>query len=141
MTGTPRPISCVPGNFPAGYHDFMTMVGPGILGGMVRLYPPSRIDAEQSEWRQRIDEFWFWGDGPLLSAVDAQQAVRIADTLGGDELVFHPRKPNRLMLLPHEDEEVILISESGFLPALTRLLERAGIGRRSPTFEPHDLAP
>jgi hypothetical protein len=49
----------------------------------------------------------------------AQGAFVIADTLDGDELVFLPTDPNTLLLLPREDE---VVSETGLLPALTRLM-------------------
>jgi hypothetical protein len=88
--------------------------------------PPERLHAtilrDTKAWRDRITQYWFWGNGSLLSKEAAQRAVRIADTIGGDELVFLPTEPDTLLLLPHEDEEVQLVSTTGLLAALTRLV-------------------
>jgi hypothetical protein len=84
---------------PAGYRTFVTEKGLGILQGLVRVYPPDRIAGELDAWRQRIEQFWFWGDTPLDQAT-ALECIVVADTLDGDELVFHPSDPDALYLLP-----------------------------------------
>ncbi len=115
------------GALPQGYRAFMETVGPGTLDNHVRVYGPDAILARCAEWRQRIAEHWFWGDG-LLSAADAQASWCVADTIGGAELVFHPREADTLLLLPHESEEVQLVAKRGLLTALRRLLGRARRG-------------
>ena len=49
--------------FPSGYREFVTRFGEGLLGSYIRIYPPRRILSGENnlvEWRQRIDEYWFW---------------------------------------------------------------------------------
>jgi hypothetical protein len=46
--------------FPAGYREYVTQLGEGVLGGSyIRIYPPRRILSgpnNVTEWRQRIEE-------------------------------------------------------------------------------------
>src|SRR5689334_17962583 len=91
--------------FPTGYREYITQLGEGILGGsFIRIYPPRRIltgDNNLAEWRQRIEEFWFWEEGQDVLAKDqALQSVIIGDTLNGDELIVHPENPERIYVLP-----------------------------------------
>ncbi|HEY1552546.1 MAG TPA: ankyrin repeat domain-containing protein [Kofleriaceae bacterium] len=109
---------------PAGYVDFVRTHGPGLLGGQVRVYGPRRIARERKEWHARLAKHWFWGNGPLLTQSDATQATIVADTIDGDELVFHPRAPDTLLILPRDTEEVVLASHAGLLPALARVFGR-----------------
>jgi hypothetical protein len=123
--------------FPDGYEEMMQTLGPGTLGTKVRVQGPATILRNAKAWRERVAQYWFWGDGPLLSKGAAQGAYVIADTLEGDELVFLPADPNTLLLLPREDEEVKLVSKAGLLSALTRLMTSES--RRVParlTYEP-----
>src|SRR5688572_1289215 len=93
---------------PKGYREYITRLGEGILGGSwVRIYPRSRIVRELDEWRDRVRQFWFWDAGrKLLPKSRALECVVIGDTMGGDELVFHPSRPNRLFVLPRESEKI-----------------------------------
>lgn len=94
--------------FPPGYRDYVTRLGEGVMGGsLVRVYLPWRIEKELPEWRRRINKYWFWDDGrDVLPKERAVECVIIGDTVNGDELVFHPSRPNRLFVLPHESEQV-----------------------------------
>ena len=99
--------------FPAGYREFITTLGEGVLGGtFVRVYPPWRIEKELDEWRQRINKFWFWDKGrKLLPKERALECVILGDTLNGDELVFHPMRPNQLFVLPRDSENNFLAGD------------------------------
>jgi hypothetical protein len=122
---------------PAGYDEMMRTLGPGTLGTKVRVQGPEAILQNTKAWRERVAQYWFWGDGPLLSKAAAQSAFVIADTLDGDELVFLPSDPKTLLLLPREDEEVRLISKTGLLSALTRLVaSESGRVPAKLTYEP-----
>lgn len=94
--------------FPAGYSEYVTRFGEGCLGGsLVRIYPPWRIEKELGEWRRRINKYWFWDEGEkLLPKERALECVIIGDTTTGDELVFHPSRPNALFVLPRDSEQV-----------------------------------
>jgi hypothetical protein len=95
---------------PAGYRDFITCFGEGILGVYVRVYPPHQIlegDNGVTEWRKRIDEYWFWDEGKdVLTKEKALEFIIVADTMDGDEVVFHPSEPDRLYVLPRYEEGV-----------------------------------
>ena len=102
--------------FPTGYREYVTHLGEGVLGGSyIRIYPPRRILSgpnNVTEWRQRIDEFWFWDDGKdVLTKEMALQSVIIGDTLNGDELVVHPSNPERVLVLPRDSETIYVGGE------------------------------
>jgi hypothetical protein len=94
--------------FPAGYHEYVTQLGEGVLGGsFVRIYPPWRIKNELQEWRRRIGKYWFWdARRKTLPKERAVECVIVGDTTSGDELVFHPGRPEQLFVLPRESEKV-----------------------------------
>ncbi len=55
----------------------------------------------------RIKKYWFWDEGKeRLPKERALECVVLGDTLNGDELIFHPGRPDRLFVLPHESENV-----------------------------------
>lgn len=103
--------------FPSGYREFITRYGRGVLGGPVRIYTPDDMlhgANNVREWRQRIDEYWFWDKTEaLFPKAHALECIVIGDTVGGDELVFHPAQPSRLYVLSHDFDEAYLASESG----------------------------
>ncbi|WP_165244099.1 SMI1/KNR4 family protein [Paludisphaera soli] len=96
--------------FPAGYRNYIARFGEGVLADYLRVYPPHQIlegDNNVHAWRERIDEYWFWDAGKdVLTKERTLQCVIVADTLDGDEIVFHPSEPDRLYVLPHDDEEI-----------------------------------
>jgi hypothetical protein len=93
---------------PRGYREYVIRLGEGILGGtFVRIYPPWRIEKEIDDWRRRISKYWFWDDGSdLLPRDRARECLILGDTLNGDELVFHPGRPNCLFVLPRDSERI-----------------------------------
>jgi hypothetical protein len=92
---------------PDGYQEFVTTLGLGILKDAVRIYMPNRISRELNEFQQRWDEYWFCDKGrDILSKEKAMESIIIADTIIGDELVFHPLQPNKLYILPHNSDQI-----------------------------------
>jgi hypothetical protein len=93
---------------PDSYREYVTKLGEGVLGGsFVRVYPPWRILKEINEWRERIRKYWFWDKvRKLLPKERALESVIVADTLNGDELVFHPSRPDRFFVLPRDSEKI-----------------------------------
>lgn len=72
------------------------------------------IEKELTEWRRRINKYWFWDDvRELLPKERALECVIIGDTVSGDELVFHPSRPNRLFVLPRDSEQFTPAARSG----------------------------
>lgn len=94
-------------SFPAGYAEYVTTLGAGVLSSYIRVYPPQRIGNEYRDFQDRWNEYWFWDDGHrLLTKEQARECIIIADTLDGDELVFHPSEPERLLVLPRHSEMI-----------------------------------
>jgi hypothetical protein len=108
--------------FPSGYAEFVTRYGRGVLGGLVRIYTPdSLINGPNNvrEWRARIDEYWFWdASADLLPKARALECIVVADTVGGDELAFHPSEPNRLLVFPHDFDEIYVAGTTGLEAAV-----------------------
>jgi hypothetical protein len=113
--------------FPAGYREYVTRFGEGVLGGVyIRIYPPRRIGAELARWRQRIDQYWFWDKGrAVLTKEQALQSVIIGDTLDGDELIVHADAPERVYVLPRYYGDIHVAGEG--LPAAIEWLCSAGV--------------
>lgn len=128
---------------PAGYRDFIARFGEGTLGVYVRVYPPYQIlegDNRVTEWRKRIDEYWFWDEGKdVLTKAKALECIIVADTMDGDEVVFHPAEPDRLYVLPR-NEEGVYVTDGGLLPAVDWLLNSGTLTDPidDRTFEPFD---
>lgn len=113
--------------FPTGYREYVTRFGEGVLGGVyIRIYPPRRILRDLLEWRQRIDEYWFWDDGrDVLSREQALQSVIIGDTLDGDELIVHPGNPEHVLVLPRHGDNIYLAGNG--LPEAIEWLCSSGV--------------
>ena len=95
-------------SMPEGYREFITRYGEGFLAEtFIRIYAPWRIQADLHEWRRRIDRYWAWGDDESILPKDrALECVIIGDTMNGDELIFHPGRPQKLFVLPRDAEHV-----------------------------------
>ena len=130
-------------SFPAGYREYVTHLGAGLLNGFVRIYLPARIVAElDTEFRPRWEEYFFW-DAPDASLTKQQvlESVIVGDTSQGDELIFHPGMNGEIFLLPRHSEG---------LPQIGRDLDEAiwwlfgddGVHTRvtQTTFEPSRLS-
>jgi hypothetical protein len=127
--------------FPRNYREYVTTLGDGVLGGsFVRVYPPWRILRDLAEWRDRIRKYWFWDKGrKLLPKERALESVIVGDTVGGDELIFHPGRPERLFVLPRE-KETVFEAGSDLLAAVEWMCGSGKLTRRfaERNFEPID---
>ncbi len=97
--------------FPMGYREYVTILGEGIFAGYyIRIYPPWRIlhgCNNVNEWRKLVDEFWFWDAGRhVLTKSEVLECIILGDTMNGDHIVFHPRNPDDIFVLPLEEEEI-----------------------------------
>lgn len=128
--------------FPTGYREYITRFGEGVLGGtFIRIYPPARILHGSNcvaEWRQRVDEYWFWDTGAnVLPKQKALECVIIGDTLGGDEFIFHPSRPDRIYALPREDEKIFIAGDG-----MEKAIEWAcGSGKLTDRFREREFEP
>lgn len=93
---------------PEGYVAYVTRFGESCDSTFLRVYPPDRVLRERDAWRRRIDTYWFWSaseDGFDQDA--AYESYVLADTLSGDEIVWHPKRPGSFYVLPRDIDEVI----------------------------------
>jgi hypothetical protein len=96
--------------FPPGFRDWMTTLGAGVLCGLVRVYPiPDLLVmlVEQRAW-WRDEDFWYEGHD-VLPQQAVSESLMVADTLNGDEVVFHPSNPAGLYLLPRHEARIYRI--------------------------------
>ncbi len=108
---------------PVGYSEYVRRLGSGALGNWVRVYAPADLATRTAEWRERVQEYWFWDTSAagIEPQVFQQQGVVLADTFDGDELCFLPEDPHALYLLPRDDDEPVPLGP-GLLPALHELV-------------------
>ena len=100
--------------FPAGYREYVTTLGEGRLDEF-RVYAPWRLCSYLEEWRDRIRQYWFWDEGAdVLTDEQVEESIVIADTMNGDEIIFHPSQPNRLYVLPRNEEMIYEIGNDLF---------------------------
>jgi hypothetical protein len=121
--------------FPDGYREYVTRFGEAVDSGFLRVYPPARVVRELSEWRLRIDAYWFWapardGAGRELGQDQAYESIPIADTMNGDELIFHPARPGGLFVLPRHIHEVAFVA-GGFTEAIAWMTEASDLELRT----------
>lgn len=124
--------------FDNDYKDYVLTYGNGILGGTyIRIYLPERITEILTEWRSRIDEYWFWDEGKtVLTKEDALSSVIIGDTFDGDEIILYK---NEYYILPRYSEMIYKLGQS--LEEVVSWLCSAGILTEPFTereFEPFD---
>jgi predicted DNA-binding WGR domain protein len=124
---------------PEGYREYVKTLGEGILGGtFVRVYGPGTIAKEVIPWRKRIKQYWFWDQGSaVLTKQRAVKSVIVGDTLQGDELIFHPEEPDRLLVLPRHKEK-IFVAGSTLLEAVEWL---CGSGKLTRRFKEREFKP
>ncbi|MBV8251934.1 MAG: hypothetical protein JO154_04935 [Chitinophaga sp.] len=92
-------------NVDQDYKDYVTRYGCGILGGTyVRVYLPETIQALQSEWKERITQYWFWEEGAaVLTKEQALASVIMGDTFDGDEIILYNQQ---YYILPRHEEMI-----------------------------------
>jgi hypothetical protein len=96
-------------SFPVGYKEYVTTMGKGnfYCDAVIRVDMPSGILSQDREHQQFLDEYGFWEDSEeLISKEKAVECIRIADTDGGDVIIFHPSNSEKLFILPHDDEMI-----------------------------------
>jgi hypothetical protein len=79
--------------FPPGFRNWMTTLGAGILCDLVRVYPLPDLLGLVVDALARWREYDFWDEGRDVLAREALlESIVVADTLNGDEAIFHPRQ-------------------------------------------------
>lgn len=92
-------------SFPAGYKEYVTILGQGAYCSYIRIDMPSAILSGYREYQQFLDEYWFWEMGEdILSKEKAIESIKIGDTIDGDVILFHPSNSSELFVLPRHDD-------------------------------------
>jgi hypothetical protein len=98
--------------FPDDYRTFITTFGAGYTNFSIRTFTPREIfQSFLQETRDRLSECWFWQEDPkILTQSRAVECVPFFDSGGGDDIIFHPSDRERWFILPHEEENIIIVS-------------------------------
>lgn len=113
--------------FPDGYREYVTALGSGILSDFIRVYPPNAVVKDLSTFRERVNEYFFWdASADLLPKSRILECIWIADTINGDEVIFHPSDSHKLYLLPHDTEEIVELGPT-LNDAIEWLLDQVGL--------------
>ena len=92
--------------FPDGYAEYATELGAGTLSGFLRIWPPRKIEGELAAHRERLSEGFFWDRAGPLTPARARETVLLGNTMDGDDLVFHPDRPDDLFVLPRHGDRI-----------------------------------
>jgi hypothetical protein len=89
---------------PNGYRELVTTLGAGVIGGILRVFPPAALKDAQQFYSEVTQEAWFFNEpDETLTMEYALESIAIADSLDGDQTIFHPGT-ERLHVLPRHDE-------------------------------------
>jgi hypothetical protein len=91
---------------PDGYAEYVTELGAGILSNYLRIWLPRQVEEELAEHRRFLSDHFLWDEEGPLSPARARETVLLGRTMVGDNLVFHPDRPNDLFVLPRHEEEI-----------------------------------
>lgn len=95
--------------FPEDYRQFINTVGIGETEFHLRALPLQ--DSYLFESGRLAFHYWFWDKSSnILTRAHAMECVGFFDSADGDQIIFHPSNRNRWFILPHEEEEVIVVS-------------------------------
>jgi hypothetical protein len=89
---------------PSGYGSLLTTLGDGMISGVLRVWSPSEFEDKQRFFREVTQAAWFFEEpDETFSREEALESVMVADSLDGDQIIFHPGS-GRLHVLPRDDE-------------------------------------
>jgi len=121
-------------SLPEGYYEYMTTLGVGTYCDLLRVYEPRRVLEESEKMRNLWRDYCFWEAGrEILSKEQILEAIIFADTEVGDNVVLSTDMPDRLFVLPRDDDTVYWVPENFRNPLLWR--SQDGIVHRPPEFQ------
>jgi hypothetical protein len=117
---------------PAGYLEFITKLGIGEYCGLIRIYEPAKILQDYKEAQKRWKEYYFWDRGEtVLPKEKVLQSIVFGDSIDSDEIIYFPEQPNRLFVLPRQDNTIYWI-EGCFANLMDWQSEDGAVRERSP---------
>ena len=124
--------------FPDGYAEYVTELGEGLLSGYLRIWSPRKVEAELAGASSASSPKISSGIRTVPSLRAAGETVMLGDTMDGDDLVFHPERPDDLFVLPRHDDQVYRVGP-GLDAAIDWLCDSGVLTRPMPFryFEPH----
>jgi hypothetical protein len=102
---------------PKGYAEFMATLGIGDYCGLLMVYKPEQVLQENrnAPWYSRL--YFHWEDEhDVLPKGEVLNCLIFASTNVGDNLIFHPDIPDRLFVLPRNDDTIYWVPDSFFNP-------------------------
>ncbi|MBI2566095.1 MAG: hypothetical protein HYV63_03555 [Candidatus Schekmanbacteria bacterium] len=111
-----RALAARVGPLPDGYEQYVTRLGHGLYCTFIRIAMPAQIVKDLRDTRARWREYFNWDEETLAKSA-LLKAVRIGDTLHGDELVYHRGHPESIFVLPRYDSRIYEIT-GGLEPAI-----------------------
>ena len=60
-------------SLPSGYAAYVQQLGEGALGHLIRVYPPQQVPSNTAEWRERVQQFWFWDPSDAAPFVSSEE--------------------------------------------------------------------
>ena len=95
--------------FPEDYREFINILGIGETEFHVKALPLQ--DNYLFSSGELASHYWFWdASSTILTRNYAMECVNFFGSSDGDQIIFHPSNRNRWFILPHEKEEVIVVS-------------------------------
>ncbi len=99
---------------PPGYLEYMTTLGKGSYCDKIIVYEPELISKEYQEARKTWDDNYFWEAGKeVLTKEQVLNSILFAISEDGDDIIFQPDIPDKLFVLPRQDNTIYWI-EGGF---------------------------
>jgi hypothetical protein len=94
---------------PDGYRELSTTLGDGVISGGLRVFPPTELQDQQRFFREVTQEAWFFEEpDEALTRDYALESIMVADSLDGDQIIFHPGT-GRLHVLPRHDKRTYAV--------------------------------
>lgn len=129
--------------FDEDYKEYVLNYGSGLLGGTyVRIYLPETIILSNADWKNRINEYWFWDDGKdVLTKDQVLNSIRIGDTFDGDEIILYK---GEYFILPRHSEVIYkagkTLEETITWLCSSGILTETFVEREFEPFDPNELS-
>lgn len=100
-------LSSQVGGLPDGYAEYVTTLGQGTYSTFIRVYMPERIAIQLPDFRARWRDDFVWDEqSSPIAKRDVLESVIVADTLNGDELIYHRGSPGAIFILPRYSDAI-----------------------------------